>query len=524
MSDGLFSNAKVFTGRAEDDFATAFRIEDGRVSWVGDAAEVTGEPSTDLGGRVVLPGLLDVHTHPAVMAAQADAIDCLPPRVSSLAALLDRLREHPSYGKPDTWILGTGFDDARFPEGRTPNAADLDRVSTTQPVLVRRCDGHSASCNTRALELAGITAATADPPGARFERDAEGSPTGVLTEIAAVDAVAERIPEPDTATIARRLADLNEHFLSHGLTGVCDLLSSFVPDPLAAFRAARELGFRPRVALYPGWQPELADLTDDDRTGPIRIAGIKVFADGAFSNRTAWVEDPYPDSCEHGLRSIGDDELREAAGWARRNRVQLAVHAMGDRALNRVVDLLGDDEPWLDGLPSVRIEHATLVAPELVDRLTRARVRFGIATHTIFLFAETSAYRNNLGPDQARVAYPIRALYDSDLPLALTSDRPATAWDDADDVFCSVAAAVRRIAHDGTDIGRPEAVTVPQALLLYTGRARTLADLGPVGVLEPGAAGDFVILDRDVFTVPAEELAEVRVGETWIAGERCWPR
>lgn len=524
MSDGLFRNAKVFTGRAEDDFATAFRIEDGRVSWVGDQAEVAGQAATDLGGRTVLPGLLDVHTHPAVMAAQADAIDCLPPRVTSLAALLDRLRDHPSYGSgPEAWILGTGFDDARFPEGRAPTAADLDTVSTSQPVLVRRCDGHSASCNTRALDLAGITSATADPPGARFERDADGNPTGVLTEIAAVDAVADRIPAPDAATIARRLADLDEHFLSHGLTGVCDLLSSFVPDPLPAFRAARELGFRPRVALYPGWQPGLADLTEEDRTGPIKIAGVKVFADGAFSNRTAWVEDPYPDSCEHGIRSIGDEELRQAADWARRNRVQLAVHAMGDRALNRVVDLLGDDEPWLDGVPSVRIEHATLVAPGLVERLDRARVGFGIATHTIFLFAETSAYRNNLGPDQARVAYPIRSLHDSGLPLALTSDRPATAWDDADDVFCSVAAAVRRLAHDGTDIGRPEAVTVPQALLLYTGRARTLADLGPVGVLEPGSAGDFVVLDRDIFTVPADEFAEVRVAETWIAGNRCWP-
>lgn len=523
--NGLFVGATVFTGLGEHDRASAFRIDSGVISWVGDAAEVASEPAIDLGGRTVLPGLLDMHTHPAVMASRAGTIECLPPEVSSLPALVARLREHPDLGAPgDTWIVGTGFDDGVYPEGRPPTAQDLDAVSTTQPVLVWRCDGHSASCNSRALEVAGITAETPDPPGARFERDDQGAPTGVLTELAAVEAVTARIPEPDVAGYAARLADLEEHFLSHGITGLCDLLSSWIPEPLAAFRRARRLGFRPRVALYPAWEPALADLDDDARSGDIRIAGVKVFLDGAFSNRTAWVEDPYPDSTEHGIRSISDDALLEAAAWARRNRVQLAAHAMGDRALNRVVDLLGDQEPWLDGVPSVRLEHATLVSDDLVARLVGARMRFGVGTHTIFLYAEREAYRRNLGAPQEEIAYPIRSLYDAGLPLALSSDRPATAWADADDVFVSVEAAVRRRAWDDSDIGQHSAITVAQALLLYTGRARALAALGPVGVIEPGAAGDFVVLDRDVLSVPDDEISSVRVAETWIAGERVWTR
>lgn len=520
----LFANARVFTGRDAGDRATAFRVEHGAVTWVGEAAD-PGDGGIDLGGRTVLPGLLDMHTHPAVMASRAGSLDVLPPAVASIEDLVTRMRAHPLLGAgPDTWVIGTGFDDGVYPEGRPPSARDLDRVSTGQPVLVWRCDGHSASCNTRALEMAGIAAATPDPPGGRFERDESGMPTGVLIEIAAVDLVTAAIPEPGVAEYAERIAGLDEHFLSHGITGVCDLLSSWIPEPLTTFRAARDLGFRPRVALYPGWQPGMADLDDDDREGEVRVAGVKVFLDGAFSNRTAWVEDAYPDSHDHGMRSISDEDLLAAAEWARRNRVQLAAHAMGDRALDRVVALLGDLEPWLDGVPSVRLEHATLVSDELIARLTGGRMRFGVGTHTIFLYAERDAYRRNLGAAQAEIAYPIRALYDSGLPLALSSDRPATAWADADDVFVSVEAAVRRRAWDESDIGQRSAVAVDEALMLYTGRARALADLGHVGVLEPGAAGDFVVLDRDVLTVPDEELSSVRVVETWIAGERVWAR
>lgn len=520
----LFTNANVFTGRSANDRATAFRVEGGVITWVGESAEVAGEASTDLGGRVVLPGLLDLHTHPAVMATRGDAVDILPPAVTSIASLVAKLREHPALGAArDAWITGNGYDDTTYPEGRPPNRHDLDQVSADQPIIIWRCDSHSAAANTRALEIAGIDASTPDPFGAHFERDADGIPTGQLVEHNAVRAVAAHLPIPDAAGYARILADFDEHFLSHGITGVCDLLSSYVPDHLATFRAARELGLRTRVNLYPGWTADLPDLEPGDTEGPVRIAGCKVLVDGAFSNRTAWVQEPYPDSHDHGIPALTDEELRGALEWSRRNGVQLAVHAMGDAALHHVVDLLGDEEPWLEGIPSLRFEHATLVSSDLIARLEAARMEFGIATHTIFLFAETAAYRENLGPEQAPIAYPVRSLLASSLPLALSSDRPATAWDDADDVFVSVEAAVRRVAHDGTDIGAAEAVTVEEALLLYTSRAARLVRFDArVGVLEPGAAGDFVVLDRDVFALPAEQIHEVHVAETWIAGERVW--
>ena len=523
MAELLFTGGRVFTGTGETDSATAFRVVDGAFAWVGDDEHVRGERSVDLGGRTVVPGFIDSHTHPAVMTAKAGAAECFPPAVLSVEGLVELLRSHADR-TPDGWILGNGYDETKFPGGHAPTAHDLDRVSSTRPVLVWRCDSHSAVCNGAALRLAGIDATTPDPPGARFERDADGVPTGVLTEIAAVQAVSRLVPSASRDEQIDALVAIGERFASHGITAVCDLMATAIDAPLEAFRTAAGRGLRQAVALYLGWNPAapLADLDEADRTGRVRVAGVKVVLDGAFSNRTAWVHEPYPGSCDHGLHAVPDEDVRAAADWARRNGVQLAIHAMGDRALDRVVDLFGDDDPWLQDRPSIRIEHATLATPERLDRLSAARVGFGIATHTIFLFAEYDGYARNLPQARLGEAYPVRALYEGLPALALSSDCPATAWAGADDVFVSVEAAVRRRAYNGADIGQDAAVSVEQALLLYTGRAARLSPLTGVGTIAPGEEASFVVLEDDILSVPDDEISRVRIAETWMAGERVF--
>ena len=526
----LFVNAKVFPGTGEADFASAFRIDDGVVTWVGDSADVPGEQAHDLGGATVLPGFLDAHSHPSMLASLAAAVSCLPPGVDSPASLVDRLRTSPEHGRgDDRWIEGFGFDESAYPEGRKPTRHDLDQVSTTQPVFVRRCDSHSLVCNSRALELAGITRDTPDPDGGRIGRDADGEPDGLLVERPAYDRLLALRPPPARSEEVARLAGLDRHFLQRGIVAVGDLMATLTAaEPLRLFRDAERAGLRPQFALYHLWADLVAaglpDLSDDDRTGRTKIAGVKLVMDGAYSDRTAWTDDAYPGSCDHGLQTATDDDLRAAVAWARRNRVQVAVHAMGDRALRYAVDVLGDEEPWLPDRPSVRLEHATLFSKDLIDRISAARMEFGVATHSIFFFAEYAAYARNLSPDQFAVAYPIRSLYERVPATALSSDAPATSWSDADDVFVSIRAAVLREAHTGADFNQAEAVTVPQALLLYTGRARLVAPFDGVGLLQPGFEGSFVVLDRDVFTVPPREIDRVRVRETWIRGERVFRR
>jgi predicted amidohydrolase YtcJ len=224
------------------------------------------------------------------------------------------------------------------------------------------------------------------------------------------------------------------------------------------------------------------------------------------------------------MHTLADEDLRAAVAWARRNRVQVAVHAMGDRALNHVLNMFGDEEPWMGQLPSIRLDHATLFSSAMIERLNAARMSFAVVSHSIFLFAEYDSYERNLSASQFEIAYPIRSFYERVPIVALSSDNPATAWAGADNVFVSIKAAVLRRAYNGADMGQPEAVTVPQALLLYTGRARQVAPLDNVGLIHTGYEASFVVLDRDLFGIPVAEIDKVAVAETWIQGKLVYAR
>ena len=535
MTATLYTNGRIFTGRSEDDFATAMWVEDGRFTWVGDAADVSasgapGSRTIDLRGRTIIPGFLDVHTHPALIAETVGAVACTPPLVNSIEDMVRALRASPAASAgEDAWIGGWGYDESKLAEGRTPTARDLDRVSTTQPVYVMRSDCHSAVCNSRALRLAGISRDTPDPEGARFGRDEDGEPNGILVELAAKDRVSGARSGTGHDQQAERIARTSAHFSERGIVAVTDMLSLTEPYRyLDLYRAASARGLRQQVVLYLSWSElaakPLADLGPADREGDVRVGGLKLFMDGSVSGRTAWMAEPYRDSDEHGMALVADDAIDAALAYARRNRVQLAFHVMGDRAIDHVLDRLAGEEPWMGDLPSVRLDHATMLGPAHVERIRRARMRFGAVTQVIFFFAEHDSYAANLTPAQYRRAYPLRTLYHGLERLALSSDCPATTWADPDNVFTSIKAAVTRRAYNGADIVAGEAITVPQALLLYTGRARQLADFPAVGLIEPGFDASFVELDRDIFTVPAEEIDQVGVERTFIRGELVFER
>lgn len=529
-------NGRIFTARSTDDVVSAMRIVDGVVEWIGASDELTEKERAtayDMDGAVVLPGLLDVHTHPIFNATLAGAANLLPPAVTSMDGLLDALRAQPEVGQvyadgSPRWIEGFGYDESSFDDPRKPDRHDLDRVSTTQPIFIRRCDGHNGSANTLALTVAGITAETPDPHGGRFERDSAGTPNGVLTEHTATSVVSARRPPQSTEELTSCLVGVGEHLLSEGIVAACDLLASFVEDPLQRMREAAAAGFAPQCPIYLGWAEAIEGypngLTDADRTGSIHVAGIKVFVDGAFSDRTAWCKCAYLNSDDTGFSTITDADFRTALEWARENRIQLACHAMGDQAIQYVIDTVGDLEPWLDDVSCVRIEHATLISEEMLDQIDAARMSFAIISHTIFYFAEYAHYAAALRPEQAGEAYPIRRYYDRVPATALSSDSPATAWAEADHVFTSVKAAVLRRSHTGADIGQDQAISLSEALLLYTARAATVARFDRLGQLVPGMWGSFVVLDRDPFTIDPEELDQVCVRQTWLAGELAFER
>lgn len=525
----IFVNGKVFTGRSETEFVTAFKVAGGKITWTGNSRDVNQtNTAVDLQGQTVLPGFIDIHTHPTYVAMTVDAVACTVPVVNNIPEMIAALKRHRNYGRgPDDWIEGWGYDESKLAERRTPTTHDLDQVSTTQPVYILRSDAHSGICNTRALQIAGITRDTPDPDGAHFGRYANGEPNGILQEHAANNVVLRAKTVEDHATKVAGLAATAQHYNERGIVAVTDMMALTRPfDDLRVYRDAETNGFRQQAALYFSWldlKDNLRDLTDDERQGRTKFAGIKLFADGSVSGRTAWMCKPYRNS-GHGYSTLSDEDLFAGYEWARRNQVQVAVHAMGDQALQHVIDFFADKEPWLDhGIPSVRLEHATLLGDTQIRKMNESKMTFGVTTQIIFFFAEYDSYSENLTDEEFQRSYPVRSFYNNIEHLGLSSDAPATTWADPDNVFVSLKAAVTRKAYNGADIVPEQAITVPQAVLLYTSRPARLARYeGALGQIAPGFEASFIVLDRDIFAIEAHELDQTRVQQTWVRGEKVY--
>lgn len=528
----VFVNGKIFAGRNESEFVSAFRVADGKITWVGDAGEVDDADAIDLGGKTVLPGFIDVHTHPTYVAMILNSVPCTVPGVNNIPEMIESLRKHPNFGKGENdWIEGFGYDESKLAEHRTPTTEDLDKVSTTQPVYVLRSDTHSGICNTRALQIAGITRDTPDPEGARFGRYENGEPNGILQEHAANNVVMRAKSVQDFRTKVAGVAGTAAHYYERGIVAVTDMMVYAQPfDDLQVYREAEKQGFRQQAPLYFAWagleDNLILDLTDEQRKGRTKFAGIKLFADGSVSGRTAWVSEAYPGSDEHGFPTISEAKLQSAYDWAKRNKVQISVHAMGDRALQRIIDFFADKEPWLGkDIPSVRLEHVTLLSDEQMRQMNEAKMVFGASTQIIFFFAEHDSYVNNLTDNQYRHTYPVRTYYEKIEHFGLSSDAPATTWADPDNVFVSIKAAVTRRAYNGADIVHEQAITVPQAVLLYTSRPATLAPFeGCLGRIAEGFEASFIVLDRDIFTIDPDEIDQIVVKQTWIQGDKVYER
>ena len=382
-----FVNGKIFTGRSEDEFVSAFRIANGKIAWIGNSSDVDAAGAIDLKAQTVLPGFLDVHTHPAFVAMTVRAVPCTVPVVNNIAEMIAALKTHSNFGKGDKdWIQGWGYDESKLAEHRSPTTNDLDQVSTTQPVYVLRSDCHSGICNTRALQLAGITKETPDPPGARFGRYENGEPNGVLQEFAANDPVLKAKTAPSFQSKVDAIVGTAAHYHERGIVAVSDMMAFTKPyDDLEIFREAEKHGLKQQVPVYFEWtalrENMIPDPTDEQRTGRTKFAGVKLFADGSISNRTAWVTESYGNSNDHGFSTLAREDLQSAHEWARRNKVQVAVHAIGDKAIESIIDFFTDKEPWMGAdTPSVRLEHVTLLSEEQARQMASAKMLFGATT------------------------------------------------------------------------------------------------------------------------------------------------
>lgn len=508
----LFEGGRVFTGRR---WVDAFLVEEGRVVAAGPANEVrrqapTGVARRPLGGGLVVPGLADAHLHVSDLTRWRGGLQL--GSADSIDALLRTLREWADR-RPDGPLAGRGVDPERLRERRWPTIRDLDTAVPDRPVVLYHASGHAAIVNSAALRRA---VGAPDPPlaaGPTIGRFPDGTPNGQLFEdalrlVAALGREASPVTEEGVAQTLRELAAL-------GLTSIGPMSST--PEELGILRAIAVAGRLPlRLRAY-------ALLAQLDELSPAELApvgdgfsvvGVKTYLDGAFGPRTAHLIEPYADDPASRGIEIGDDAslLPQLAAAAERG-LSLALHAIGDGAMDRAARLLGE---WVGRRPSIRIEHAALTPPSVLSRFGAARPT--LVVQPGFLWSDWWL-RDRLGVDRSRWAYAFRTLADEGFPLAGSSDAPY----DSPDPWRGIRAAVARRDPAGRSANpiASESLPVEEALGLYTSGARAALREGDIGTLEPGAPADFVLLDGpDLARLLHREGSPVR--ETWLGGRRTY--
>lgn len=519
----LFKNGKIVV---KDGFVQHLVSDEERIIWLGDdlpPAYAAIDDVVELAGKTVLPSFWDIHTHPLWVAETLNGVACTPPNVNSITEMIAALKVAADQSGPaGGWVEGWGYDESKLAEGRTPTIHDLDQVSTTRPVYVGRSDCHSCAVNSVALKMAGITKDTPDPAGGFIGHFDDGQPNGVFIENGASQLIKQVRSEENFETVVKRALQLGAHYRKRGIGVISDMISLTQPyDYAEIYSEACRRGLPQKVYLYYSIDAvkgqHLTELPQPSHEN-VMVAGVKLFMDGTISNQTAHMKQPFKDSDSTGFTINTKEDLLFAYEFAKRNRCQIAIHAMGDASIQLILDTYKDLTPWLTEVPSVRIEHVTLLSDAMLAEFAQAKMNFAFVTQIIFLYAEYASYSQNLEAQRLKMTYRLKSMLDSGVATALSSDAPATAWFAPDDVFTSLTAAVTRKGANGEDLNAAEALDLATALSLYTDQAAAIVPDGAKGLLAVGERADLIVLSEDLFATKPEDWPRTRVVQMYLQG------
>lgn len=534
--DLIFHNGKVITMDPKLPLAEAVLISGSRIGIVGTKEEILAGKTAktevvDLKGRVLLPGFNDSHMHLTNYALTASKVDlrCC----DNIDDLVNKIKEFIRQHKPQKgeWVLGWGWNHSGYREGRMPNRDDLDKATAEHPLAIVRTCCHIAAANTKALQLAGLDQQALSIEGGEIETGESGNPNGILKE-SAMQLVMDLVPPADKNTIKDLIKNAGRDFLSAGLTSVqTDDLYALGSEKLEELLDAYlELEAEGSLPLRVNLQPQLMkmerlktflDLNKPTGWGSeyFRMGPLKLFTDGSMGGRTALLSSPYSDDPENcGVPVLPREEFFELVCLGHQKGMQVACHAIGDAAINMVLDAYSNAQhlyPRSD--PRFRVVHASLVNPEALKRFRDLNVIADIQPS--FIASDYDLIEKIFGPQRAGWAYRWRDFIEAGIHLAGSSDCPVENYHPLE----GITAAITRQDLEG----RPEGgwfphqrLTLDEALQLYTtNSAYCTFEENLKGSVTPGKLADLVVLAEDIYKVKPLEISRIPVDMTVVGGE-----
>jgi predicted amidohydrolase YtcJ len=542
--DLILIHGKILTVDAKDSVVEAVAIAKGKIVAVGSSAEIQrrAKPMTqviDLHGLTATPGLIDAHGHFAIGGVD-EMFRVVLSDTERVSDVLDKIRKKAASLQPGEWLVGAGWDEGKLAERRYLLASDLDKITPNNPVWLTHTTQHYGVANSYALKLAQITDSTPDPPAGTIDRDAQGRPTGVLKE-AAQAMVVKLIPQTTPEQWQRGILHTVEGLHREGMTAVKEV--AIIPPIWDAYRELlRQNNLNERVFVL--WDAghtlesakaalakisALPDHTASLGDGLLVSGGAKIFMDGSGGARTAWMHEAWnknstqTDTGNTGYPATDPQVYRQQVRLFHQASVHVGTHAIGDRAIDWVVDTYSEvlKEKPTRGLRHSVI-HGNLPTDHTIDVMAALQRRYDAGypeAQAPFMWWIGDNYAGNFGPQRSQRLEPFKTWLAKGVQWAGGSDYSVTPYPARYGIWASLERETLKGVYGAHPFGTSEAIDVHTALGSYTAwAARQLFLEDRIGTIEPGKDADIAVWDRDLYTMPAADIKNLKCELTVFAG------
>ncbi len=517
----FFYNANIHTSDPENPLANAMEIREDKITAIGDFKDfskgISSEEKIDMQGKTILPGFFDAHAHlwkiGDLLTFNLDLRDARS--IKEIQQLLKDFSEKNPHLK---WIRARGFNETMMKENRLPTKKDIDVIVSDKPVFLQRTCAHIATINSKALDICNITEKTEVPFGGKIQLGNDGKPNGILSETS-LGLAMKHFPQITDGDYEKMILAAGDEFLKYGVTSVSD--PAVMPDLLEVYKKMDREGKLPmRIHAFPIVIPDggskpfpIPDLYETDK---LVINTVKFFADGGLSGQTAATSRPYKNSTSKGVLRLEKESFYKLALEAQKKGFQVATHAIGDVAIDLVLDVYEELYKTDPNAPKHRIEHLGLATDEQMDRIKERGLH--IVTQPVFLDELGKNFRMSLDDGYLDHCYRFKTMLDKNINVSFSTDAPVVKNLNP---FIGIKTAIDRKDKAGETIASKEGISMEQSLYCYTmGSAVASRVDSKIGSLQVGKKADFVVLDNSPFEVEIDKLSELTPESVWVGGKK----